>query len=75
MPAYLVCEGNIDIPTNGNQSPDCETGWVINEAPVFFDISQVDPSQAGMFWSVGFAIAFTPFVASYGIKMVLSLLR
>lgn len=69
----IVCEGVVTVTADG--APLCSGGWFTQPAVVPFEISQVDPHTAFLYFGLGFGIVSSLWITSRVIKALLDVLR
>jgi len=70
MSYTLSCDGTISVNAYGGAT--CSTGWSQIEAPLPFDVSQIDPAVAINYFGLGFLIPLIPLAVAFGFKKLLN---
>lgn len=57
------------------QGPHCEGGWVVVQQPEQFNPEQLDPTQLGYMFGVGFSLIASVLIIGMGARAVLSFIK
>jgi len=73
MSYTLSCDGTISVNANGGAT--CSTGWAQIEAPLPFEVSQIDPAVAINYFGLGFLIPIVPLAIAFGAKQLVKTIK
>jgi hypothetical protein len=73
MSYTLSCDGTISVNAYGGAT--CSTGWAQIEAPVPFEVNQIDPAVAINYFGLGFLIPIVPLAIALGAKLLIRSIR
>lgn len=71
--ALLGCDGLVSFTAEG--APLCSGSWVLQQAQLPFEISQLDPKMLSLAFSSGFVIVGSVVLAGWCARQLLNMIR
>lgn len=73
MPSALYCDGTVSVSLEG--APLCSSNWTLVPVAEPFVINEQVISDFALAFGIGFSLVATCFLAGWGFRTVLSLIR
>lgn len=68
----LVCPEEIVLDENGVQSCSSTTGWILQEVPNHFEVSQLDANELAAYFAAGYGVFFAYWVLHFPLLHVVN---